>query len=176
VRPPSGLVERALGGELGPVEEAAGARLKAETDGNHEAVAVAADALLAAATSAMAAGYPLSDIAAAEERGKLRVRGELRGDALKLVERTGRHVREANVDHHRAIARAVRLGLSMREIAHAAGVTHGTIRAISNRLVGADSGAEVVADEPPESSPAGEAEAKKPPISHDIRSVHGGET
>jgi DNA invertase Pin-like site-specific DNA recombinase len=73
-------------------------------------------------------------IAQAEARGKEKVRRELGGDSLKTVERTGHHAREAEAEHHRAIARAMRLGLSMREIALAAGVTHGTIRAIGNRL------------------------------------------
>jgi DNA invertase Pin-like site-specific DNA recombinase len=74
------------------------------------------------------------EIAQAEARGKDLVRRELGGDALKEVERTGLLAREAEAEHHRAIARAMRLGLSMREIALAAGVTHGTIRAIGNRL------------------------------------------
>jgi hypothetical protein len=141
-------VDRGLGSELGGVEEAAGARLRAETDGDRSAAALAADALLAAATSAMAAGYSLSEIAAAEVRGKVCLREELRGDALKRIERSGRQMRESVVDHHHAIARAVRLGLSMREVALAAGVTHGTIRAISNRIVGGDSGGGLVTRDP----------------------------
>jgi hypothetical protein len=50
------------------------------------------------------------------------------------VERSGRQARDAQAEHHRAIGRAMRLGLSTREIALAADVTHGTVRAISNRL------------------------------------------
>lgn len=155
---PSG-VNRGLGSELGAVEEAAGARLRGEADGDGSAAAVAADAMLTAATSAMAAGYSLAEIAAAEVRGKARVRQELRGDALKRVELSGRQMRESVVDHHQSIARAVRLGLSMREIALAAGVTHGTIRAISNRLVGGEPGSEIVTQEP--SSSASEIELEE---------------
>jgi DNA-binding NarL/FixJ family response regulator len=145
-------VDRPVGAELEAVEEAAGARLRAETEADANAAGVAAEALLAAATSAMAAGYPLGDIAQAETRGKARLRDELRDDALKLVERSGRSMRDAMVDHHQAIARAVRLGLSMREIALAAGVTHGTIRAISNRLVGKEPAGDVAEHELPDST------------------------
>ena len=88
-----------------------------------------------AVTAAMGAGYPLGEIAAAEARGQDEVRHELRGEALKRVERSGRHAREAQADHHRAIARAVRLGLSTREIAVAAQVTHSTIRSINNHCL-----------------------------------------
>ena len=156
-------VDRPVGAELGTVEEAAGARLRAETEADRNAAGVAADALLAAATSAMAAGYSLSNIAQAEARGKARVRQELRGDALKRVERSGRQMRTAVVDHHQSIARAVRLGLSMREIALAAGVTHGTIRAISNRLVGEEPPGELDGHEAQGSSSELEPEAKAPP-------------
>jgi len=50
------------------------------------------------------------------------------------VERTGQRARQLQAEHYQAIARATRLGLPMREVAQAAGVTHGTIRAINNRL------------------------------------------
>lgn len=121
-------------GQLVRVAEAAGARLRAETDEDADAVSAAADELTRAATEAMAAGYPLTEIARAEARGKDTLRGTLRADALKLVERSGERAREAQAEHYRAIARATRLGLPMREIALAAHVTHGTIRAITNRL------------------------------------------
>jgi DNA-binding NarL/FixJ family response regulator len=77
-------------------------------------------------------------IALAEARGKDDVRDALRGETLRGVERSGRRAREARIEHHQAIARAMRLGLSTREIAAAAGVSHGTVRAISNRVVGGD--------------------------------------
>ena len=126
--------ERILEDQLAAVAQAAGVRLRAETDEDGDAVRVAADELTRAATSAMAAGYSLTEIARAEAYGKDTLRRTLRGDALKSVDRTGQRVREAQVEHYRAIARATRLGLPMREIAHAAHVTHGTIRAITNRL------------------------------------------
>lgn len=120
--------------ELLAVAEAAGARLRAETEGGRDAGQSASEALMKAATSALGAGYSLREIAGAEASGQEDVRRALAGDALKRVERTGSHTRDAEREHHRAIARAMRLGLSTREIAVAAGVTHGTIRAISNRL------------------------------------------
>lgn len=126
--------EWTLGGPLLAVADAAGVRLRAETDEDGDAANVAADELTRAATAAMAAGHSLTEIARAEARGKDTLRRTLRADALKLVERTGSRARDAQAEHYRAIARATRLGLPMREIAHAAHVTHGTIRAISNRL------------------------------------------
>ena len=94
----------------------------------------------------MEAGYTLTEIARAEARGKDTIRLGLRADALKLVERTGIRAREAQAENYRAIARATRLGLPMREIAHAAHVTHGTIRAITNRLASQHSDSDANSD------------------------------
>jgi hypothetical protein len=136
-----------LAGELAAVAKAAGDRLRAETDAKRKAAKTASDALVTAATSAMGAGHSLGDITEAEARGKEGVRGALRGDTLRSVERTGRRAREARLEHHRAIARAMRLGLSTREIAAAAGVTHGTVRAISARLASGDTAEGLAAEE-----------------------------
>src|SRR5436305_4481328 len=106
--------------ELAAVARAAGDRLRAETDADDDAAKAAAEALVTAATAAMAAGHSLSDIAQAESRGKQDVREILRGDTLRSVERSGRRARETRMEHHQAIARAMRLGLSTREIAAAA--------------------------------------------------------
>jgi predicted transcriptional regulator len=156
--------EESVGGpleapELAAVAEAAGARLRGDADEDREAKRAAAERLLAAATSAMGAGYSLSEIAGAEARGKDDVRRELRGEALRRVERSGRHARDAEADHHRAIARAVRLGLSTREIAAAAGVTHGTVRTISNRYAASRSAGDLAADQPLESEDQGSGTA-----------------
>jgi hypothetical protein len=118
---------------LDAVANAGTACLRAETDENRDAGGEAQEQLMIATTTAMRAGIPLSEISTAEQRGRNAVREELRSDTLKRVQRTGRQVREAETTHHAAIARAVRLGLSMREIAQAAGVTHATIRAIASR-------------------------------------------
>jgi DNA-binding NarL/FixJ family response regulator len=140
--PGQGVVTSGLVDELAAVAQAAGDRLRAETDGNARAAKTAGDALLAAATEAMAAGHSLSAITEAEARGKEGVRDALRPDTLRDVKRSGRRAREAREEHHQAIARAMRLGLSTREIATAARVAHGTVRAIMNRLsVGGPGGA-----------------------------------
>jgi DNA-binding NarL/FixJ family response regulator len=131
----SGLVT-----ELAAVAQAAGDRLRAETDADARGAKAAGEALLTAATAAMAAGYSLSDITQAEAQGKEGVRDALRPDTLRDVKRSGRRAREAKQEHHQAIARAMRLGLSTREIATAARVAHGTVRAIINRLSVADPG------------------------------------
>ena len=136
--------------ELSGIADAAGSRLRADTAEDHEAARSAGELLLAAVTAAMAAGYPLGEIAAAEARGQDEVRHELRSEALKRVERSGHHAREAQAEHHRAIARAVRLGLSTREIAVAAQVTHSTIRSINNRYVKSDPDAEMSDQQPSE--------------------------
>lgn len=141
-------VTAGLGTELTAVAQAAGARLRAETDGDARAAKAAADALLNAATVAMTAGHSLSDITQAEAQGQESVRGALRPDTLREVKRSGRRAREAKQEHHQAIARAMRLGLSTREIATAARVAHGTVRAIINRLSMADSDVGTDAAEP----------------------------
>lgn len=134
-------------GELEIVAQAAGDRLRAQTDENFPAIDQASQALVSAATAAMGAGYSLSEIARAEMDGKDEVRSALSGDALRRVERTGRQAREAQLEHHRAIGRAMRLGLSTREIAAAADITHGTVRAITNRLAAAGSQGDVASEE-----------------------------
>ncbi len=120
--------------ELASVADAAARRLHAETDGDDDATTAGAQSLLEAATSALNAGYSLAEITQAEARGKSDLRDSLREGTLKQVDQTGRRVNEAQAEHRQAIARAVRLGLSTRQIAAAAGVTHGTVRAIMNRM------------------------------------------
>lgn len=151
--------EPPLEGELVAVAEAAGAHLRAETDQDAGAARAAGDALMQAAATAMGAGRSLTEIARAEARGKETIRYSLRSDALKLVERTGHRVRDTQAEHYQAIARATRLGLPMREIAQAAGVTHGTIRAINNRLANQASGRE---DQRPEGA-ADQGAGDEPP-------------
>ena len=138
--------------ELATVSRAAGERLRAETDEDFPAIDRTSQELVNAATAAMGAGYSLTEIARAETSGKDEVRLALSGDALRRVERTGRQAREAQLENHRSIARAMRLGLSTREIAAAANVTHGTIRAITNRLAASGSGAAPASEDDSEES------------------------
>jgi DNA-binding NarL/FixJ family response regulator len=143
-----GVVTSGLVAELAAVAQAAGDRLRAETDGDARAAKAASDALLAAATAAMAVGHSLSDITQAEAYGQERVRDALRPDTLREVKRSGRRAREMKEEHNQAIARAMRLGLSTREIATAARVAHGTVRAIMNRLSGVAPGGSARTDQP----------------------------
>ena len=83
--------------ELATVTRAAGERLRAETDEDFPAIDRMSQELVNAATSAMGAGYSLTEIARAETRGKDEVRHALSGDALRRVERTGRQAREAQL-------------------------------------------------------------------------------
>ena len=138
--------------ELATVSRAAGERLRAETDEGFPAIDRTSQELVNAATAAMGAGYSLTEIARAETSGKDEVRLALSGDALRRVERTGRQAREAQLEHHRSIARAMLLGLSTREIAAAANVTHCTIRAITNRLAASGSGAAPASEDDSEES------------------------
>ncbi len=119
--------------ELLAVARAAGVRLQADGEGDETSAETATGQLREAAAAAMAAGYSLTEIVNAERRGQEDVRARLRGDFLRRVERTGRQARRSELEHHSAIIRSLRLGLSTREVAAAAGVTHGTIRAIANR-------------------------------------------
>jgi DNA-binding NarL/FixJ family response regulator len=162
-------VEGLVAPELLAVAEAAGERLRAETDEEPAAADDAAQALLSAATSAMGGGYSLSEIAGAEARGKEEVKRTLAGDALKRVERTGRQARDARAEHHRAIARAMRLGLSTREIAVAADVTHGTIRAIANRMAVTGASADLEGGQPGEDAEAARKAAVEAAIEKNLQ-------
>ena len=93
-------------------------------------------ALADAATAAITSAHPIAAVADAEQRGQQRARAALSRELLTRVERAARRRREAEHDLHQAIARAARLGLAHREIAAAAQVAHGTIRAILTRASG----------------------------------------
>jgi DNA-binding NarL/FixJ family response regulator len=118
---------------LAAVAQAAGARLRAQADEDADGERVAAESLVAAASTAMAGGVAIREIMTAEARGKAVVRDELRPDGLKRVQRTAQQVRDAKTAHEAAVGRAMRIELSTRDIAEAAGVTHGTIRAMAQR-------------------------------------------
>jgi biotin synthase-related radical SAM superfamily protein len=93
-------------------------------------------ALADAATAAIASGHPIAAVADTEQRGQQRARAALSRELLTRVERSARRRREAEHNLHQAIARAARLGLAHRDIATAAQVAHGTIRAILTRANG----------------------------------------
>ena len=90
-------------------------------------------ALADAATAAIASGSPIAAIAQAEQRGQQQARTALSRELLARVERAARRRREAEHDLQQAIVRAGRLGLPQRDIAAAAQLAHGTIRAVLTR-------------------------------------------
>jgi hypothetical protein len=84
-------------------------------------------------TTATPLAPELEAIAAAEQVGQARARGALGPDALKRIARASRGRREADAEYEQEILRGDRLGLTHREIATAAEVAHGTVRAILAR-------------------------------------------
>ena len=94
-----------------------------------------------AASAAITAGAELDAIADAQRIGRDRARQQLGKDVLRAVARAAKNKREADTAYEQAIQRAGRLGLSHREIAAEAQVSHGTIRAILARRATRDSDA-----------------------------------
>jgi DNA-binding NarL/FixJ family response regulator len=119
--------------ELEAVAAAAGDRVRSMAGQEPADLDALQARLVAAATSALGAGQSIAAIAAAEEHGTQRARGEVGGELLRRVARAHKRKREADAEHQQAIRQAARIGLSHREIAQAAETTHGTIRAIVER-------------------------------------------
>ena len=132
-----------LSPELEAIAAAASDRLRAQAV---EDVQVAGDAqgrVAQAASAAIAAGAALSAIADAERTGELRARDALGAEALREVARAAKRKHDADGAYEQAIKRSGRLGLSHREIAAAAEVSHGTVRAILVRAVASEDRAEL---------------------------------
>ena len=123
----------ALSPELEAIAAAAHDRLTAQAGEDLSAIEEAERRVAEAASAAIAAGARLSAIADAERDGELRARQALSADVLRQVTRAAKRKRDADTEYEQAITRAGRLGLSHREIATAAEVSHGTIRAILTR-------------------------------------------
>jgi DNA-binding NarL/FixJ family response regulator len=123
----------ALPPELEAIATAAHDRLHAQAGQDLPAEQDAQRRVAGAASAAITAGAALGAIADAERTGELRARQTLGSDMLKHVARTAKRRREADSEYEQAIGRAGRIGLSHREIAAAAEVSHGTIRAILAR-------------------------------------------
>lgn len=124
-----------LSGGLQEIATSAAELLRALTGGDVEREADLRRRVGEAASRAVAAGLLLSTIADAEQIGQRRVREELGPDLLRRVERAARRKREAEHEYEQAVVRAVRLGLAHRDVAAAAQVAHGTVRAIVARTV-----------------------------------------
>ena len=122
-----------LSGELEEIATSAAERLRALTDGDVEREVDLQRRVGEAASRAIAAGLSLSTIADAEQIGQRRAREVLGPDLLRRVERAGRRKREAEHEYEQAVVRAARLGLAHRDVAAAAQVAHGTVRAIVAR-------------------------------------------
>jgi len=120
--------------ELEAIAIAADQRLRAEVDGSEQDLSDRQHAVMQAASTAIAAGISLGAVADAEQIGQARARRELGSELLRRVERTARRSREAQAEYEQTVARAARLGLAHRDIAAAAQIAHGTIRAIITRV------------------------------------------
>ena len=130
-------VAQQLPAELEAIAAAAGQRLRAQTTEDEEQASVAQQTLIAAASTAIAAGASLSAVAAAEQTGQARVRDELGKELLRAIERTARRRREIDLEYQDAIRRAGRLGIAHRDIAAAASAAPGTIRSLLARQLNA---------------------------------------
>jgi DNA-binding NarL/FixJ family response regulator len=128
--PATHRTEKPLTPELETLATAAADQLHAELDGDHTTREDVRRRVADAASAAIAAGVPLAAIADGERAGQQRARRELGPTVLQRLARAAARKREAETEHEQKVRRAARLGLSNREIATAASVSHGTIRAI----------------------------------------------
>jgi hypothetical protein len=156
---PANASEQPLAPELDAVANAAEEQLRALAGENPLEAAPLAQVSLDAATAAIASGHPIVIIAQAEQRGQKHARTALSRELLARVERAARRRRETEDDLHQAIARATRLGLAQRDIATAAQIAHGTVRAILTRA----NGNAATAPAEPDGTPFTES---RPPIVH----------
>jgi len=122
-----------LAPELEAIAAAAADRLRGEIAGTDQHEPETHHAVAQAASAAIAAGVPLGAIADAERLGQQRAREELRPDVLRQIARAARRKRETELEYEQAVIRGVRLGLSHRELAGAAQISHGTVRAVIAR-------------------------------------------
>lgn len=148
-----------LAPELEAIAAAAADRLHGEVTATDHDQQQLHQAVAQTASAAIAAGLPLAAIADAERTGQQRARDELRPDVLRQIARSARRRRETELEYEQAVIRGARLGLGHRELAGAAQVAHGTIRAIIART-----------DTPPEQS----AQSPQPGQTSDARSEQPG--
>ena len=146
----------ALPHELEPIAAAAHDRLHAQAGQDLPAEREARQRVAEAASAAITAGAALGAIADAERTGELRARQALSSDVLKHVTRTAKRKREADAEYEQAVTRAGRIGLSHREIAAAAQVSHGTVRAILTRTTPSAHGDQLKTAAADESATSGE--------------------
>jgi len=134
--------QQPLAPELDAIASAAADRLRAHVDGDPSEHDRLQHTVAEAASAAIAAGVALSAVADAERAGQQRARDQLGADLLQRVAHAAERKREAESEYEHEILRAARLGLAHREIATAAAVAHGTVRAILART-------DTASDQPP---------------------------
>jgi hypothetical protein len=122
-----------LAPELEAIATAACEQLRAKTDGDPRPPERLQRGVGDAAGRAIAAGLSLTAVADSERIGHARAREQLGTEVLRAVERAAQRKREAERTYEQAVGRAARLGLVQRDIAAAAHVAHGTIRALLAR-------------------------------------------
>jgi len=145
---PGQKTEVKLAPELETIATAACEQLRAKTDGDPQREEQLQRDVGDAAGHAIVAGLSLTAIADAERIGHARAREQLGTEVLRAVERAAQRKREAERTYEQAVGRAARLGLVQRDIAAAARVAHGTIRAVLTRARSAvvDRAASTVSD------------------------------
>ena len=121
-----------LAGELETIATAAADRMRAPSDGDVERETDLRRRVAEAASRAIAAGLSLASVADAERLGR-RARKELGRELLRRVERAAGRRRDAEHEYEQTVVRACCVGLTHREVAAAAQVAHGTVRAIVAR-------------------------------------------
>jgi DNA-binding NarL/FixJ family response regulator len=131
--PASHTTEKPLPPALEAIATAAADQLRAQADRDSTTRGELQRQLADAASKAIAAGVGLAAIADAERTGQHRACDKLGPDVLRAVARAAARKHQAETEYEQEILRATRLGLSHREIAAAATVAHGTIRAILAR-------------------------------------------
>jgi hypothetical protein len=146
-----------LSGELEQIATAAAERLQALVAGDADREVELQRRVGEAASRGIATGLSLAAIANAEQIGHGRAREELGPQLLRRVQRAARRKRETELEYEEAIAHARRLGLVHRDVAAAAQVAHGTVRAIIARTQAASG------QRAPSATSATEDEAEKQP-------------
>ena len=132
--------EAVLSPELDAIAAAAADLLRAQAGDGAGDTGALEQRVREAASAAIMAGADLDAIADAQRVGQNRARQDLSKDVLRSVARAAKSKRDADNAYDEAIRRAGRVGLSHREIAAEAHVSHGTVRAILTRTAPSDTG------------------------------------
>ncbi len=135
VMSPSATAISDLPEPLQEVARSSGDEVRAQADNNDEAARDARRSKTEAAARAMDSGCDFAQLAEAERLGRSEAIESLRGDLLKRVERAAKRRSETDREYRESIRRAVGVGLPHRDVGHAAGVSHATVRAIVERTV-----------------------------------------